>query len=118
AALAPGLSAQHLDHFLTLVAGMQGRDLWSGAGVRSSPDLAAVIRQERARMPLRRRLKERGRALHAARQQVEAALATQDGAALGAALAVADPAGAARAPVDWPAQGEALTLWVGRLWEA
>ncbi|HZT78927.1 MAG TPA: DUF2461 family protein, partial [Gemmataceae bacterium] len=41
-----------------------------------------------------------------------------DGARIGAALAVADPASAARAPLDWRARGEALTLWAGRLWEA
>ena len=58
------LRGWHVDHFLTLVALMSGRDLWSGvrrletagAGI----DLEAVIRQERTRLPLRRRLKERG----------------------------------------------------------
>jgi hypothetical protein len=124
-ALAPVLSALHLDHFLTLVAGMQGRNLDpSGASAqRLNPlgaglDLADLIRQERAQVPLRRRLKERGRALHEARGRLEAALAIQDGPGIGAALAVADPAGSRRAPVDWARHAEALTLWVGRLWEA
>jgi hypothetical protein len=124
-ALAPGLSALHLDHFLVLVSGMQGRNL-DPAGApaqRLNPlgpglDLAALIRQERAEVPLRRRLKERGRALHEARARLEAALAIQDGPAIGDALAVSDPAGGRRAPVDWKRHGEALTLWVGRLWEA
>jgi 5-methylcytosine-specific restriction enzyme B len=120
--LEPGLTGLHVDHFLTLAALMQGRDLWSGARrletMGAGIDLEAVIRQERTRLPLRRRLKERGRALEQANAEVEAALACQDGARLGAALAVADPAGAKRAPLDWPAHGEELTLWVGRLWEA
>jgi hypothetical protein len=119
---APGVSALHLDHFFALAAGMRGRDLWSGAGRLAGPgpglDLPAVIRQERARVPLRRRLKERGRALAAAREELEAGLGAQDGARIGAALRSADPAGAARASLDWPAHGEELTLWAGRLLEA
>jgi hypothetical protein len=124
-ALAPGLSAPHLDHFLSLVAGMEGRNLdpTDAPAQRLNPvgpglDLAAVVRQERAQLPLRRRLKERGRALHEARARLEAALALQDGPGMGAALAVADPSGSRRAPVDWVQYAEALTLWVGRLWEA
>jgi 5-methylcytosine-specific restriction enzyme B len=116
-----GLSALHLDHFLTLVAAMRGRDLWSGAprlGAAAGTDLAAVLRQERARMPLRQRLKDRGRALQSAREDLEAGLRTEDGVRLGAALAIADAAGARSAPIDWHAQAETLTLWVGRLWEA
>jgi MoxR-like ATPase len=115
-ALAPELSALHLDHFLNLVAGMRGRDLWSGATVPA--DLAAAVRRERARVPLRRRLKERGRDLDEARRQLERGLAAQDGARLGAALALADPAGGPPAAVPWEGVAEALTLWVGRLWEA
>jgi MoxR-like ATPase len=121
-ALEPKLTGPHVDHFLTLVALMQGRDLWWGAkrleAAGAGIDLEAIIRQERTRVPLRRRLKERGRALERARAELEAALASQDGTRLGAALAVVDPAGAKRAPLDWSACGEALTLWVGRLWEA
>jgi MoxR-like ATPase len=115
-ALQPGLTAQHLDHFLTLAGTMQGRDLWSGT--TAGLDLAAIVRRERARLPLRQRLKQQGRALQEARRQLEAGAAADDGPPMGAALAVADPAGARRAPVDWPAAAEALALWVGRLWEA
>jgi hypothetical protein len=121
-ALEPGLTGPHVDHFLTLAALMAGRDLWSGArrlgAAGAGIDLDAVIRQERTRLPLRRRLKERGRALDQARDDFESALAAQDGDRLGAALAVADPSGVKRAPIDWAAHGEALTLWAGRLWEA
>jgi hypothetical protein len=124
-ALAPRVSALHADHFLVLVAGMQGRSLHPGRDeaqrlnpITAGLDLAALIRQERAEVPLRRRLKERGRALHEARARLEAALATQDGPAIGAALAVADPGSGRRAPVNWKRYAEALTLWVGRLWEA
>jgi MoxR-like ATPase len=118
----PGISALHLDHFFSLVAGMQGRDLWSGVTrlgwAAPGVNLGAVIRQERARYPLRRRLKERGRLLQEARKELEAGLAAEDGGRIGAALAAADPAGAARSPLDWQAHGETLTLWAGRLWEA
>src|SRR5262249_53113015 len=98
----------------------QGRDLFrQPPSAESDPlGLDAVIRQERARVPLRRRLKERGAALNEARRQFEAGLAAQDGAIIGAALAVADPAGARRAPVRWRAYAEMLALWGGRLWEA
>ncbi len=120
--LDPALTARHLDHFLSLAALMRGRDLWSASDgldlVGPGIDLEALIRQERTRLPLRRRLKERGVALDAARAEVEAALAVLDGPRLGAALAVADPTGARRAPLDWHAHAEELTLWVGRLWEA
>ena len=47
----PGLTGPHIDHFLTLAALMQGRDLWSGARrletAGAGIDLEAVIRQER-----------------------------------------------------------------------
>jgi MoxR-like ATPase len=114
--LEPALSAAHFDHFLCLVATMRGRGLASG-GLALGPDLPTLIRRERARVPLRRRLKERGRALHAARQELEAGLAAEDGARIGSAvlLACETPPSAA---VDWGRYSEALTLWVGRLWEA
>lgn len=117
---APDLTALHLDHFLTLVAGMPGRHLGSAPLTLARPglDLAAVVRQERARLPTRRRLKERGQALHQGRQQLEEALAARDGVRIGRALALADPHSAGRAALRWKALGETLTLWVGRLWEA
>ena len=120
--LEPDLTGLHIDHFLTLAALMQGRDLWSGAvrldGTGPGLDLQALLRQERVHLPLRRRLKEQGRALEQARIALETALAGRDGPGLAAALAVADPAGARRAPLDWKTQGETLTLWIGRLWES
>jgi 5-methylcytosine-specific restriction protein B len=116
--LAASLSAQHIDHFLSLVALMRGRNLWSGADHLAGMDLPALIREERTRTPLRRRLKERGRQLDTARAQLEAALQAQDGPGIGAALALADPLGARSCRLDWRRHGQALTLWVGRLWEA
>ncbi len=111
----PGLSGLHVDHFLCQVATLRGRSL--GAGGPLAPDVAALIRRERARLPLRRRLKERGRTLEAARDELEAGLKDEDGARIGAALAAAceRPPGAG---INWPAHREALALWVGRLWEA
>jgi hypothetical protein len=119
-ALRPGLSALHIDHFLSLVAGMRGRSLWRPcpAPVGDDCPVTAAVRRERCRMPLRDRLKQRGAALERARRQLEEGLAARDGEHIGAALATADPAGAARSPLDWKAHGEELTLWVGRLWES
>src|SRR5262249_11314090 len=118
--LEPRLTALHVDHFLTLVAGMQGRQLTSGADALAAAriDLPAVIRQERSRQPLRRRLKERGRALQEARRQLEAGLANQDGTQIGAALSIADPVGARQSPIDWQSHAQVLVFWIGQLWQA
>lgn len=129
---APALSALHLDHFLGLVGRMQGRDLFgkhsaatdthekTSCKKRAPADFAlrALIRQERARLPLRRRLKERGPALRRARQLLETGLANHNGTDLAAALAIPAPTGANRSPIDWTAHADALALWIGRLWEA
>ncbi len=112
----PALSALHVDHFLTLVAAMPGRDLWAGAATIDPVARAAAVERQRQRP--RDRIKQRGAELTAAREQLEASLGRRDGAAILAALSVADPSGAARSPLDGAAHGETLTLWVGRLWEA
>ncbi len=115
----PALLAQHVDHFLTLVALMSGRDLWSGTrrleSAGSGVDLDSLIRRERTRVPLRRRLKERGRELDAARVELDRAVAECDGPGMRAALAVADSSGARRAPIDWTAHAPQLATWIGRL---
>src|SRR5262245_48799836 len=113
----PNLTAGHIDHFLSLVAVMPGRDLWTTKPC-VAPDLPALIRQERSRVPLRRRLKKRSADLDDARRRLEAALGRQDGTEVGAALSVADPVGYRRARLGWKKHGETLTFWVGRLWEA
>jgi hypothetical protein len=114
----PALSALHVDHFLTLVAAMRGRTLRGAeAGPLQSP-VTLAVQQVRAREPLRQRLKERGETLAQARRQLEEGLKRCDGQRIGAALAAADPIGSTRAPLEWGKQGEALALWVGRLWEA
>jgi 5-methylcytosine-specific restriction protein B len=116
----PALSALHIDHFLTLVAAMRGRNLplrsfgeWGNEG-----RISAAIQRERTRMPLRERLKERGQALARGQEQMEQALANCDGKGIGTALAAADLSGCLRSPLDWSKQAEMLTLWVGRLWES
>jgi MoxR-like ATPase len=113
----PGLSALHIDHFLSLVAAMPGRGLWEGGEPGACP-FEEALHRERRRLPLRERLKSRGQALAAAQELLESGLAARDGKRIGDALATADPTGAARAPLDWGAHGEMLTLWAGRLWEA
>jgi 5-methylcytosine-specific restriction enzyme B len=113
--LAPAMLALHIDHFLTLIASMSARDLWQGAG--DFCPIAAAVQRVRGRFPLRQRLKEQGAVLERARERLEAGLAQNDGAEIGAALAEADAAGAGRCGLDWPAHGEMLTLWVGRVWE-
>jgi 5-methylcytosine-specific restriction protein B len=124
----PSLSALHVDHFLTLVAAMRGRNLpmrshaergneEKGQETHAS-SVAAAIQRERAQMPLRERLKERGQALARGQEQMEQALAKSDGKGIGDALAAADLPGCLRSPLDWGEHGETLTLWVGRLWES
>jgi hypothetical protein len=115
-ALEPGLSALHVDHFLSLVAAMPGRDLWAGAA--ASDTVGTALARQRQRLRLRDWLKERGEEIRVARGCLESALGTRDGAGILAALAVADPVGAVRCRLDSTACGEELTLWVGRLWEA
>jgi hypothetical protein len=119
--LAPDLSALHVDHFLWLVASMTGRNLWHTTP-ETHTDSASLapraLQQVRQRFPLRERLKQRGQALADAQEFLESALKDEDGKRIGEALAVADPEGAARSPLDWAAYSEALTLWVGRLWES
>jgi uncharacterized protein (DUF2461 family) len=115
-ALDPAMTALHVEHFLTLAGAMRGRNLW-----QASPDLdaaARAVQQERARVPVRDRLKKRGEALALAQEKLEAALQSADGKAIGDALAAADPEGAARSPLDWGAQATALTHWAGRLWQS
>jgi hypothetical protein len=112
------LSALHVDHFLSLLAVMPGRNLHEGASTLSDCPVSSAIRRRRAASPLRQRLKERGQALAAAQEALQLGLAGRDGKRLGDALAVADPAGAARCRIDWGQHGETLTLWIGRLWES
>src|SRR5262249_20777278 len=98
-ALEPALSALHVDHFLALVAAMRGRDLPGPEATGPGPDaLPELVRKERARCPIRKRLKERFCSLHEARARLQAGLAAGEAAAVGAALAVADPVGAGRPP--------------------
>ena len=118
-ALAPDLSALHVDHFLTLVASMSGRDLWRRDPGEEGPcPLRHAIRRVRMNTPLRERLKDRGETVARAQEELEAGLAHRDGLRIGAALTDADPAGAGRSALAWSAHGEMLTLWVGRLLEA
>jgi hypothetical protein len=116
----PALSALHIDHFLSLIAAMPGRDLWSGQERLGMVlrDVLDVLRQERSRRPLRRRLKEDGQAHQEARRELERGLAAQDGPRIGAALGLADLDSSRRTPIDWQRHAAALALWVGRLWEA
>jgi hypothetical protein len=114
----PELSALHVDHFLSLLAVMPGRNLHEGAAALADCPIVSAIRRQRAATPLRQRLKERGQALANAQVLMESALAARDGKRLGDALAVSDPAGAAHCRLDWGQQGETLTRWIGRLWES
>jgi MoxR-like ATPase/uncharacterized protein (DUF2461 family) len=119
-ALEPDLSALHIDHFLTLVAAMRGRNLPRNEDLDEEPrheSILAAIQGERSRLPLRERLKDRGQALARGQEQMEMALANSDGKGIGDALAAADMDGCLRSPLDWGEQAETLTLWVGRLWE-
>jgi uncharacterized protein (DUF2461 family) len=114
----PSLTALPIDHFLTLVAAVEGRNLHRPTSEPDPDPVTAAVRQTRARRPLRERLKERGQALAQAQHELEAGLAQGDGKLLGTALAAADPEGSARSTLDWGRHAEALALWVGRLWES
>jgi uncharacterized protein (DUF2461 family) len=114
----PSLSALHIDHFLTLVGRMRGRHLFGSADDALPCPVTAALRRLRQRQPLRQFLKERGPALAAAQERLEAGMARADGKAIGDALATADPAGAEPSPLDWGAHAEELTWWVRRLTEA
>lgn len=116
----PALSALHVDHFLTLVATMRGRDLpvRFQAELGNEETFATAVQRERARCPIRERLKDRGQALARGQEQMEQALANCDGKGIGDAVAAADLSGCLRSPLDWGEHAETLTLWVGRLWES
>jgi hypothetical protein len=113
----PGLTALQVEHFLGLVAAMHGRELPSRAPAARA-DLTALRDLERQRLPLRRRLKDRGAVLQEARRQLEAGLTTGCGKAFGAALQLVDEAGTRRTSRGWRTDAATLALWVGRLWEA
>jgi hypothetical protein len=113
----PDLSAGQIDHFLTLVARMRNRDLWSGLEVDADP-VVATIAHLRLRYPLRQRLKERGEELARAQELLREGLARQDAKQIGLALALADPIGAGRSHLDWSKQAQLAIEWVGRFWEA
>jgi MoxR-like ATPase len=112
----PILTAQHLDHFLTLAARMRGRDLWAGAD--AADPLPPLIRRERSRVSLRRRLKDLGQALADARDQLLTGLKGNDPVTVSAALAAADPAAGRRRPLDWELHGPALLPRIDRLYHA
>jgi MoxR-like ATPase len=112
------MTAQQIDHFLSLVAVMPGRNPLEGADALGRCPVEEAVRKVRATTPLRQRLKDRGRALAEAQRKLEAGLAGRQGKILGDALTEADPVGSARCGLDWGMHGEVLTLWVGRLWEA
>jgi MoxR-like ATPase/uncharacterized protein (DUF2461 family) len=120
-ALEPALSALHIDHFLTLVASMRGRNLPPHEALREEAygnPFPSALQRERVRMPLRERLKDRGQALARGQEKMGQALAKCDGKGIGDALAAADLEGSLRSPLDWGKYAEMLTLWVGRLWES
>jgi len=116
--LQPVLSAAHIDHFLTLVARMPGRDPWAADLTVEIDPLAATIVALRRQQPLRQCLIDRGRKLAWAQETLKGGLANREGKQIGSALSTADPAGSTRSSLDWADQTAALVLWVERLWQA
>jgi hypothetical protein len=116
----PGLTAGHIDHFLTLVARMDGRELAGPTSLAPalSEQLPGLVRQERSRLPLRRRLREQGKALSDARDQLAGGLAEDDAGRVTAALATLEPAAVQRLALTGPDDVRRLLEWVGRLWHA
>lgn len=111
------LTSLHVDHFFTLVAVLSGRDIHMGAARLGDCPVTAALTRLRAATSLRQRLKQRGEQLAQGQRWLERGLQLGDGKRLGEALALADPAGAARCPLDWGRHAETLALWIGRLWE-
>src|SRR5262249_52767395 len=74
-ALRPELTALHVDHFLSLVALMPGRNLDEGRGELERDPVALALRRQRARGSLRDLLKSRGQALADGHQRLEDGLA-------------------------------------------
>jgi hypothetical protein len=110
----PTLTALQIDHFVSLVAHMDGREL--GTGDEVIDPLPALVRRERSRTPLRRLLKERGAALAAARSDLATGLKSNDPDRVAAALRVADPM--RRRPIDWDLHGPILLPRIDRLFHA
>src|SRR5262249_30577433 len=113
--LHPACIAAHVDHFLCLVASLPGRELEPAKQSLTLCEpwsrLPASLREVRPRAPLRNRLKEHGRRLHEARQKLAAAVAGQEGSAIGHALALVDPRGVRRCSLDWQTLSERLAFW-------
>ena len=83
-AFAPDLTAVDVDDFLALVGRMRGRDVLSAA---NDPGLIPLaVRRERARLPLRQRLKEHGKRHADARDLLLAGLKANDSARVAASL--------------------------------
>lgn len=100
---APQLTALHLDHFLSLVAVMTSRDLFSGRDALTYDESNFIQRDD-----LRRNLKERGLQIADAQEAFAAALKRNDGAALLNSLNPVQPAPLAVTP--------ALLDWARRFW--
>src|SRR5262245_18263101 len=87
----PRLTSLHIDHFLSLVALMPGRNLLEGVPTLAACPVQPAVARLRSGKPLRQRLKERGQAIASAQQILEAGLSTSNGKLIGDALAAADP---------------------------
>lgn len=114
-ALDPGLTAQQINCFLTLVAHMRGRRLETATASDPTGEALGRLRQQE---PLRDRLCLRGHQLAEAQAHLQAALAQGDGKALGLALAAADPDSVGRSPLDWGEHADRLNEWISQLWES
>src|SRR5262249_55009530 len=101
--LAPQLTALHLDHFLSLVAVMTGRDLFSGRDALGREPFTP-----RTRGDLRRTLKERGQEIADAQELFTAALEKCDAALMLEALGAVERGPALPSPT--------LVEWAGRFW--
>ncbi len=114
----PEMTSLHIDHFLSLLAHMRGRDLTSGAARLTECPVAAIVQKLRIRRPLRERLKERGTAIAGARDTLELALERHDAKSVGDALAVSDPLGASRSALDWGRHADGILAMAARLWRS
>lgn len=118
--LLSGMTALHVEHFLSLIAQMQGRNLQTNqlTAHPATLRLKETIHDCRAEVSLRQRLKDQGETYARAQEQFEQGLSQCDGRLLKLALSQLEPEGLMISHFDWEEHGDLLTLWFGRLWES
>lgn len=110
----PRLTALHVDHFLALVAGLRGRELFAGPPPGPLLPFAVPLPVVASRTVAQ----ERRRSLARARRALEVGLVLRSPTQLAEIFAAVDPIGSRAASINWSRDAEVAALWVARLWDA